>query len=254
MAERRAKNDTRARDARSLLIENLGNASGDYLVDLFLRLGRAFAASPNLSNKQKGELAESLARSGLLNYRAEFLASGTNSGEADAARWHIETDSSVQVAAIVGACELADSKSQAERIELLVTLLNAGHMLGSRKFLQGFRDSQTSCLANFEEVERQAYQDRGVIAARLVGLRTLGRDQHYLLEDAELEEFRTLQPGYDQALVFNLIPSLEGSVNPLDIYRGLQNVLYLGYGMAIRDKAVAQPRHDELYGLGEVRG
>lgn len=212
----------------------------------FERLCGLFSKSWELSGTQLHNLADNLREAGFLNYRAKYLDSAEADEETafDSAQWHIEHDGATQVTAMRIAHGLLADIDTDTRADLAVSLLNAGHLLGSKicDLIDQSYESEPS-LKLFLGVEQKALRMANGLGDNLV--------QKNLVETYDafsLEEFRR-EEGLDYFIVMVSEPGLYNlqSGDLRTLFERAQHLIYLGYGMALRDKPISNQRLEEMY-------
>jgi hypothetical protein len=230
------------------LIYALANSTQENRAQKLLELGEILAKSQKLSNTQKSKLLDALRDTGVLTYTNEFVEAEKDSWELDKASWDLENYGAAQISALVINWEFCSTNiGQSDRIIRLGPLLNAGHMLGTEEFGYGEPSSGANSLKNFEQKEKNVYARRLELAAIALKLDLITKDEEYFIEESSQEDFRNC-PGYDILLVFDFNEEIATEKDPLTLYRKLQKVLYLGYGMSVRDMPITEKREMELYG------
>lgn len=230
----------------SNLIQALGAAATDLQRNQSMDvLAASLLEEPRLSNKQLDLLAAGLLNSGVLGYINEFLASETATEEVDAAYWRMESDSRLQGSAIAMLGRLSPvTITFGERIDLLVTQLNSAHRSVAFKIeAHDIEEKQyQASLYNLSDYEREVFERRLIIADVLIKERLVTKPDVEELDEVTREDFK-YHPQYDRMIVFDFAVELASITTTLERFQLLQRLMYLGYGMGIRDGAESDRRY-----------
>lgn len=229
--------DSQEYQQKSSIIEVLGCSRDDKIAPAFLGLGKALTANPRLSNKQKSLLVEALEDCGQLTYSKTFIQEERDPEEGDKGRWDIEGDGQLQAETIALVYQFSDLESPlllADVVEKSTALMNKAHQLGTKRF-QEWDKTQKPCLDCFQKTEWEIFRNRRSLVFALVSQGMISEDNgYYLTKVKEAGDLKNCY-GYDQLLLLSVCQELMMESNPLITFKKLQEVLYLGYGMAMRD-------------------
>ena len=242
MSERVDSKST-AYQRNSAAIESLRIANDDRRSLCLTDLSHALVASPVLSNKQQGMLIDALEDSKVLTYREDFASRNEDPDNIDIARWYIEIDAEVQAKALISLATLEDpALSFAIKVDLLTSMFNAGHMVGSRRF-NGFGHNPSQAYLN--EYEQRVFESKTLLGAELRTAQIIGKMEMELLEDITPDEFR-YSPYSDRLRVLRFVHDINTSNDALNRFKTLQEVIYLGCAMALRDEAEIEQKEREI--------
>jgi hypothetical protein len=118
------------------LIQQLAQASTQQLGETIFALGAQFAESDRVSNKQAEMLVDSLGSAGVLTYVVDFVHSDADPQTVDGALWDVQLDGKLQVRACAVLFSASMTHDDQSRMELLNQLLNQAHMAGFKKIDQ----------------------------------------------------------------------------------------------------------------------
>jgi len=214
---------------------------------VLLPLSRILSADSALSNTQKSKLVRGLENIGYLTYQDEFVESGAEPVDIDRGRWDIDKSGEAQIAALGATYELTSSEHSIEDIVTrLVSVMNAGHKAGTEASEHIREPLFEQSYDDFVLQEERVFQRRQNIAERLIALGLVDKDQLDDVVDSGIAEFRNVK-GYDEMLIVELSGGIGPKTSFYELFLFLQDILYLGHGMAMRDSAVVEQREQELY-------
>lgn len=232
---------------KNVLITQLEKDTGSQLDDTFLELGRLLSKSRDLSNTQKQRLAFVIQGRGILTYCRENVER-LYDDSVDDGWWDIENSGEAQSATLSITADLScDDIDEAGFIQRLAALFNIGHGVGFERFENSYVINPQFSKGKYEDVEESVYASRAQICRNLVQLGLVASTQIDLIEQASVEEFHKL-PCFECFLVAQSFPQMRLREDPTELFRKLQDVLYVGYGLAMREAPVME---DRLYGKSQ---
>lgn len=209
----------------------------------FVGLCELFSKSWDLSKNQGRALVQNLQGGGFINYVNEWAERDLDFEKANGAWWDIEFNGDTQVTAMRVAHDLLSATSPEQEAELAVSLLNAGHMLGTLAF--GWRGDTlkygADSLQAFSETETRALE-------MLKGGKSCL--QRLAINNGDLDEFRR-SAEFDYWLIMAVEPgvlNLGDEKDLLTLYKRALDIIYIGYGMAMRDVPITEARYWESLG------
>lgn len=209
----------------------------------FARLCEIFSKSWELSKTQGRQLVLNLQGAGFINYANVFFDKGMDPDNVDGAWWNIEYSADAQISAMRVAYHLLTTTNIEQKAELAVSLLNAGHILGS-----------AACAWSVEAVEngesaRRAFSETEARALQILKDGQLaGKGLTIDCANVDIDEFR-VDHRFDYCLVMVAEPGIcdSDTKDLVALYKNAQHFLYLGYGMAMKDAPIIEQREEELY-------
>lgn len=237
---------------KTTLIEVLGAARDDPEKSLCLEaLSKVLIFNPDLSRKQQAMLIDSLRQSEVLTYARNFIDSGQDPKEVDAAKWDIEASGKLQAKAIATLGRLRDPRLLfSNRLELLVTLLNQAHIFVATRVVYADLTNKgyKPCLDSLREYESLIFGGRKQIGQELIALHVMNSLEAEELEKIVIGEFRN-QTQYDKLMVFGLVKGIAAKDDDFQRFNILQGLMYLGYAMGVRDGAECDRRLQYEFGF-----
>lgn len=223
---------------KSKLIEKLSNTSDRNVIGVTLvKLGEQLNIDLRLSNKQQACLIEGLEESQLLTYNQSLNQLEEIPTDIDGVLCDVERDGKLQFHTIALLWKLKSIPLEiTNKMALLKAIMNRAHACGFNQTSFYVDDEKNERgLNNLNKVESEVFMHRDTASLRLQESGVMSaEDREYIIETEDVESLRKLN-GYDELILFNSFSSICKEDGTLACFNELQNILYVGYTMGMRD-------------------
>ncbi|HUD19495.1 MAG TPA: hypothetical protein VMR81_03570 [Patescibacteria group bacterium] len=224
---------------KSQFISDIASVPDPNVVERILVLfGAELAGDDRFSRKQQEDLIEALQTKEILTYCNAFVASEADPNTVDAVRWDMESDGFLQAKAISTLWGVThESTDTNASLNFLATLFNHAHKRGFINMEKGafFDGRYASSVNHLMQAENKLFAARQKTAESLLYAGVINEDNvATIVETADVESLQNCEE-FDEMLLARNLQDFQDAHTVVDRLKSLQEVLYLGFTMGVRD-------------------